>query len=166
MLSGEGASRHYLANPTHKLEKLPPQLKQAKNIDSSWFEGWISYSLILSNVETTCHNKVRIWDCICGFWVTLSSILIVFAALTEIDPFFSSFIPVRISLTIFRIFFWILLFLAILSKVLIAFASLSWFSLSLISFFEAIDVNTLHFFYLTKQWLLNVFPISSNTILY
>ncbi|MGI0033556.1 MAG: hypothetical protein ACRD97_09855 [Nitrososphaeraceae archaeon] len=35
VLSGEGASRHYLANPTHKLEKLPPQLKQAKNIDST-----------------------------------------------------------------------------------------------------------------------------------
>jgi hypothetical protein len=32
--------------------------------------------------------------------------------------------------------------------------------LSLISFFEAIDVNILHFFYLTKQWLLNVFPIA------
>jgi len=30
VLSGEGASRHYLANPTHKLEKLPP-LKPVKN---------------------------------------------------------------------------------------------------------------------------------------
>ena len=117
------------------------------------------YSLMLSRVETTCHSSVRMWDCICGFWVTLSSILMVFAALTEIDPFFSSFIPVKISLTIFRIFFWILLFLAILSKVLIAFARRSWFSLSLISFFEANDDNTLHFFYLTKQWLLNVVPI-------
>jgi len=125
----------------------------------SLFYSFEVYSLMLSNVETTCHNNVRMWDCICGFWVTLSNMLIVFAALTEIDPFFSSFIPVKISLTIFRIFFWILLFLAILSKVLIAFASLSWFSFSLNSFFDAIDVNTLHFFYLTKQRLLNVFPI-------
>gem|GEM_PF-386745 len=31
VLSGEGASRHYLANPTHKLEKLPPPLKPMKN---------------------------------------------------------------------------------------------------------------------------------------
>ena len=31
VLSGEGASRHYLANPTHKLEKLPPPLKPTKN---------------------------------------------------------------------------------------------------------------------------------------
>jgi hypothetical protein len=31
VLSGEGASRHYLANPTHKLEKLPPTLKTIKN---------------------------------------------------------------------------------------------------------------------------------------
>ena len=31
VLSGEGASRHYLANPTHKLEKLPPPLKPVKN---------------------------------------------------------------------------------------------------------------------------------------
>ncbi|MDW3604326.1 MAG: hypothetical protein QOK67_04765 [Nitrososphaeraceae archaeon] len=31
VLSGEGASRHYLANPTHKLEKLPPPLKLMKN---------------------------------------------------------------------------------------------------------------------------------------
>jgi len=30
VLSGEGASRHYLANPTHKLEKLPPQIKPPK----------------------------------------------------------------------------------------------------------------------------------------
>jgi hypothetical protein len=32
VLSGEGASRHYLANPTHKLEKLPPPLKPMNNI--------------------------------------------------------------------------------------------------------------------------------------
>lgn len=31
VLSGEGASRHYLANPTHKLEKLPPPPKPVKN---------------------------------------------------------------------------------------------------------------------------------------
>ena len=31
VLSGEGASRLYLANPTHKLEKLPPPLKPMKN---------------------------------------------------------------------------------------------------------------------------------------
>ena len=31
ILSGEGASRHYLANPSHKLEKLPPPLKAVKN---------------------------------------------------------------------------------------------------------------------------------------
>lgn len=30
VLSGEGASRHYLANPNHKLEKLPPPPKPAK----------------------------------------------------------------------------------------------------------------------------------------
>jgi len=150
---------------------LQIQLINLKNFHLNWNKPrilillelrmyFLIYSLILSRVETTCHNNVRMWDCICGFWVTLSNILMVFAALTEMDPLFSSFIPVKISLTIFRIFFWILLFLAILSKVLIAFASLSWFSLSLISFFEAIDVNILHFFYLTKQWLLNVFPIA------
>jgi hypothetical protein len=32
VLSGEGASRHYLANPTHKLEKLPPPVKPVKSI--------------------------------------------------------------------------------------------------------------------------------------
>jgi hypothetical protein len=31
VLSGEGASRHYLANPAHKLEKLPPPVKPVKN---------------------------------------------------------------------------------------------------------------------------------------
>ncbi|HET9806934.1 MAG TPA: hypothetical protein VFP49_08510 [Nitrososphaeraceae archaeon] len=31
VLSGEGASRHYLSNPSHKLEKLPPPLKPTKN---------------------------------------------------------------------------------------------------------------------------------------
>ncbi|MGI0019578.1 MAG: hypothetical protein ACREAY_03810 [Nitrososphaera sp.] len=31
VLSGEGASRHYLANPNHKLEKLPPPPKPVKN---------------------------------------------------------------------------------------------------------------------------------------
>ena len=36
VLSGEGASRHYLANPSHKLEKLPPPLKPLKtNRDTS-----------------------------------------------------------------------------------------------------------------------------------
>jgi len=34
VLSGEGASRHYLANPTHKLEKLPPPLKPVKNTEA------------------------------------------------------------------------------------------------------------------------------------
>jgi len=35
VLSGEGASRHYLSNPTHKLEKLPPPLKTMKDANTS-----------------------------------------------------------------------------------------------------------------------------------
>jgi hypothetical protein len=33
VLSGEGASRHYLAYPSHKLEKLPPPIKSVRNTD-------------------------------------------------------------------------------------------------------------------------------------
>jgi hypothetical protein len=33
--NGDGASRHYLANPEHKLEKLPPVARTAKIIAES-----------------------------------------------------------------------------------------------------------------------------------
>jgi hypothetical protein len=34
-MSGEGASRHYIANPTHKLEKLPPLPKVIAGKDAA-----------------------------------------------------------------------------------------------------------------------------------
>jgi len=34
VLTGEGASRHYLANPSHKLEKLPPPIKPVRGTEA------------------------------------------------------------------------------------------------------------------------------------
>ena len=62
------------------------------------------YSLILSNVDTTCQSPVLICECIWGFCVSESNMLIAFAALTEILPPPSSLRVLRTSFTVFLIF--------------------------------------------------------------
>ena len=81
---------------------------------------------------------VRMCDCIWGLWVALSSRLIAFAALTERLPLFSSLSARSTSFIMFRILFWISLFLVIESRVSTARARRCWFSFSLSSLFDVV----------------------------